>query len=157
MPGGVFRALFAQGANSTQLDSTNGKEVSAGTQSDAFDWKLSPTEYEHNKKELRMTKKILVLLATLTLVIAVGCAKSESTTDTAGTDTGMSTDTSMTSGTTDVSTDTSMTMSTDTMSTDTMGTTGTDMTGTVTGTDATATSGTSTTSTTSGTTSTTTT
>ncbi|MGZ8708628.1 MAG: hypothetical protein ACXW28_00260, partial [Thermoanaerobaculia bacterium] len=26
----------------------NGKEVSAGTQSDAFDWKTDPTEYEHN-------------------------------------------------------------------------------------------------------------
>lgn len=152
---GFFCASLHGAQNSTQLDSTNGKEVSAGTQSDAFDWKLSPTEYEHNKKEIRMTKKILVLLATLTLVIAVGCAKTEVTTDTAGTDTGVVTDTSMTSGTTDMSTDTSMTMSTDTMSTDTMGTTGTDTSGTMT--DTMGTSGTSTTSTTSGTTSTTTT
>jgi hypothetical protein len=138
----------------TDSNSRNGKEVRAGTQSDAFDWKLFPQPNTNTKEGLKnMSKKILVLLATLALVIAVGCAKSETTTETVGTET--VTDTSMTSGTTDITTDTTMTMSTDTMATDTMST---DTSGTMTtGTDTVGTSGTSTTSTTSGTVSTTTT
>jgi hypothetical protein len=127
----------------------------AGTLSDAFDWNSDPTEYEHNKrKEIDMTKKLLVLLAVLTLVVLGACKKDETTT----TDTSATTDTSMTTSTDYGTTDTAM--STDTMSTDTTGTgmMSTDTSGTgMTSTDTMGTTGTSTTSTTSGTAATTTT
>jgi hypothetical protein len=111
--------------------------VSAGTNSDTHTNSLDTIN--NTRKELQnMAKKILVLLAILTLVVFVACKKEETevnTTDFTTTDAAVSTDTGMTT------TDTGLT-TTDTMATDTTGTTSTDTSGTAGTTDTSATSAT---------------
>jgi hypothetical protein len=114
----------------------DGKEVSAGITDLTHSIKIQVPGNSLFERTLRMTKKILILLTVLTLVVTVSCRREEThidtTTDTILTDTSMTTVTTDTWATDTMTTDT---MATDTMGTgwgtDTMGTSGTSVTGTV--------------------------